>query len=94
MLPSTNARDAQAAAVAALAYLTLNEDEARVLLRLQGGMKKLQALLYASDPLLQAHAAEVFAHCGARHARTTHTPRCCSCRLDTGCSRCTLAVQC
>jgi len=63
MLPATNPRDAQAAAVATLAYLTLNEDEARVLLRLQGGMKKLQALLYANDPLLQAHAAEVFAHC-------------------------------
>ena len=63
MLPFTNARDAQAAAVATLACLTLNEDEARVLLRLQGGMKKLQALLYANDPLLQAHAAQVFAHC-------------------------------
>ena len=63
MLPFTNARDAQAAAVATLAYLTLNEDDSRVLLRLQGGLKKLQALLYANDPLLQAHSAEVFAHC-------------------------------
>jgi hypothetical protein len=63
MLPFTNTRDAQAAAVATLSFLTLNEDEARVLLRLQGGMKKLQALLYANDPMLQAHSAEVFAHC-------------------------------
>lgn len=63
MLPFTNTRDAQAAAVATLAYLTLNEDDARVLLRLQGGLKKLQALLYANDPMLQAHSAEVFAHC-------------------------------
>ena len=63
MLPFTNPRDAQAAAVATLAYLTLNEDDSRVLVRLQGGLKKLQALLYANDPLLQAHAAEVFAHC-------------------------------
>ena len=63
MLPFTNARDAQAAAVACLAFLTLNEDDARILLRLQGGMRKLQALLYANDPILQSHAAEVFAHC-------------------------------
>ena len=64
MLPaSTNGRDAQAAAVHTLAYLTLNEDEARVLLRLQGGMEKLQKLLRAPDPLIQAHAAEVIAHC-------------------------------
>ena len=63
MLPFTNPRDAQAAAVATLTFLTLNEDDARILLRLQGGMKKLQQLLYANDPLLQAHAAEVFAHC-------------------------------
>ena len=63
MLAFTNPRDAQAAAVATLAHLTLNEDESRVLLRLQGGLKKLQALLYANDPLLQAHAAQVFAHC-------------------------------
>ena len=63
MLPFTNQRDSQAAAVACLAYLTLNEDDARILVRLQGGMKKLQALLYANDPLLQSHAAEVFAHC-------------------------------
>jgi hypothetical protein len=35
-----------------------------VLLRLvPGGMKKLQALLYSKDPLLQARSAEVFAHC-------------------------------
>ena len=54
MLPFTNPRDAQAAAVSCLAYLTLNEDDARVLLRLQGGLKKLQALLYANDPMLQA----------------------------------------
>ena len=47
MTPFSNPRDAQAAAVATLAYLTLNEDEARVLLRLQGGLKKLHALLYA-----------------------------------------------
>ena len=49
--------DAQAAAVATLAYLTLNEDDARVLVRLQGGLKKLQALLYANDPILQASGA-------------------------------------
>ena len=63
MLPETCARDAQAAAVASLKYLTLNEDDARVLLRLHGGMKRLQALLYNNDPLLQAHASEVLAHC-------------------------------
>ena len=57
MLPNTNPRDAQAAAVATLAYLTLNEDDARVLVRLQGGLKKLQALLYANDPILQASGA-------------------------------------
>ena len=78
MLPFSNARDAQASAVGALSFLTLNEDEARVLLRLQGGIKKLQALLYADDPLLQANAAQVFARptqdtCPHRAPRTRCT---------------------
>ena len=56
-------RNAQAAALGALANLCLNEDEARVLLRLQGGLRKLQPLLFATDELLQSKAAEVIYHC-------------------------------
>ena len=54
MLPFDNPRDSQAAAVATLAYLTLNEDDARILLRLQGGMKKLQACPTKADQTLEA----------------------------------------
>ena len=63
MLPPTNARDAQAAAVATLSFLCLNEDDARILLRLQGGMGKLQKLTLTRDPLLQQHAAKTIARC-------------------------------
>ncbi len=56
-------RDAQAAALGALANLCLNEDEARVLLRLQGGLRKLQPILFATDDLLQAKAARTIYHC-------------------------------
>jgi len=56
-------RDAQAAAVSCLANLMQNEDEARVRLRLRGGLKKLQALLCTNDLTIQARTAETLFHC-------------------------------
>ena len=56
-------RNAQAASLGALANLCLNEDEARVLLRLQGGLRKLQPLLFAADALLQTKCANAIYNC-------------------------------
>ena len=56
-------RDAHAAAVAGLANLMQNEDDSIVRLRLQGGLKKLQSLLYSGDLNIQGKTAETLFHC-------------------------------
>ena len=63
MLAHTAAEDEHSAALSALVELAQNEDEASVLIRLQGGLKRLRQLLYCDDPVRPSLAAAVLYHC-------------------------------